>query len=172
MKRMLAVSLCLVTSSWAQGPITVFAPNGGETFAIGDTMHVRWEADSTAPMVMVEMSVDNGEYWYMANVSRLSITSEYWGDYPWVLADSLTDANGSTSIVSNQCMVRIRSYIDQITNDVSDAPFSIVTEITPDPPEDDDDDDGCGSGTGAALIPPLFFRVSRHWRKRRKNAST
>ncbi|MBD3243433.1 MAG: hypothetical protein GF331_22780 [Chitinivibrionales bacterium] len=121
------VVICAVTG-FAQQPITVLEPNGGETYAVGDTMHIRWEADQSTPLVMLEMSVDAGETWYGVYTAGMSVTSDDWGDYAWVISDSLTDVNDAVSTVSADCMIRVRNYVDQVTNDVSDGVFSVVTE--------------------------------------------
>lgn len=126
MRATLTIIAVCTLAAFAQQPITVLSPNGGETYTVGDTMHIRWEADETTPLVMLEMSVDDGETWYGVYTSGISVTSENWGDYVWTVPDSLSDAGGSVSIVSTRCLIRVRNYIDQVTNDISDGAFTVV----------------------------------------------
>ncbi len=142
------VALCALTV-FAQQPITVLSPNGGETYTVGDTMHIRWEADETTPLVMLEMSVDDGETWYGVYTSGISVTSENWGDYLWTIPDSLSDAGGSVSIVSTRCLIRVRNYIDQVTDDISDKVFQVVA----------------GAGVRDGALPRAFHRDAQRFHR-------
>jgi hypothetical protein len=118
------IAACAVLAH-AQQAITVLEPNGGETYSPGDTMHVRWEAD-TMP-VLVEVSVDQGETWYviLTGVS-ISPSSPHWGDYAWIVTDSLRELDVAVSTVSSACLIRVRDYRGFGGEDVSDSVFSVV----------------------------------------------
>lgn len=157
--------------SWA-GPIAVTEPNGGQVYAIGDTMHVRWTADTLlTPMVMIEVTVDDGDSWFGVYTQGIDPYNPWWGHYTWVIPDTVRSARRSASTVSGMVRMRIRNYVDQVTNDVSDTTFTILAEHPPAPPSiDDEEDDGCGSGSGAALLPPLVLVAARRWRPRRSRS--
>ncbi len=170
MRATLGIALAAALAVQAQQPITVLEPNGGETYALGDTMHIRWDADQSTPLVMLEMSMDSGESWYGVYTSGIPVDTSIWGDYPWVVTDSLPDAYENVSTVSSRCLVRVRNYVDQVTNDISDGVFTVLAEHATVQTPSDPDDCGCGSGTGTALLVPLGFRLTRRLKKRRRSA--
>jgi hypothetical protein len=122
------LALLIAGAALAQPPITLFEPNGGETYHVGDTMRIRWTADSSAPLVTINMAVDGGEsgWWYLIGATRgIGMGDPGWGDTSWVIADSLSDATTVVSTVSSRCLVKIRNYVDGITADDSDSVFTI-----------------------------------------------
>ena len=92
--------------------LKVLAPNGDETFAMGDVVDISWESDSVSGAVRVEFSLDNGYSWnevFPANVGNT-------GAYKWLIP--LVDAP--------QALVRVSSTTRPAVYDVSDKPFVIV----------------------------------------------
>ncbi|MBD3241306.1 MAG: hypothetical protein GF331_12020 [Chitinivibrionales bacterium] len=151
-------------------PISLTQPNGGESYTVGDTMPIVFEADeNSVPQVVVHISVDGGETWLALFDDPISQAGQGWEDTSWVVTTEINDPTyGAVATVSSQCLIRLQKYLDQSVSDQSDAAFSI--NPVPPPPQDDDDDSGCGSGTGTALLPPLVLRLSRRWRRRRRRA--
>jgi len=122
------LALLIAGAALAQPPITLFEPNGGEFYHVGDTMRVRWTADSSAALVNIEMCTDAGESgnWYLLTARAVGMGGPGWGDTSLIIADSLRDATTAVSTVSSQCLVRIRNYIDQVTTDGSDSVFMVA----------------------------------------------
>lgn len=162
------LALLVAGAALAQPPITLFEPNGGQTYHVGGTMRIRWTADSSSALVDIEMCVDGDEsgVWYRINTQAIGLGGPGWGDTTWVIADSLHDATTTVSTVSSRCLVRIRNYIDQVTEDRSDSVFAVLGEQVSTPePDDTDSDCGCGSGAGAALLPPITLKALRRRRR-------
>jgi hypothetical protein len=110
--------------------VTVLAPNGGETFTGGETLRIRWEADTTVVTdVDILLSTDGGQNWDKVNTDgSVSVTDqELWGDFSYLLP---------AATESQQCYVRVEKYetTDPDAMDLSDASFTIepgVTAINP-----------------------------------------
>lgn len=105
--------------------ITVFSPNGGECFAAGDTMRIKWTADTdSVDDVMIWLLLDGG-------LRRVLITSQFsvrpiddgWGDYPWVIPpDAMKD---TVSLLTDQAGIQLHQYRDTHFEDYSDEFFTI-----------------------------------------------
>ena len=94
--------------------LVVLAPKHGMRFAVGDTMYIKWISDiGELQGVIIEISPDNGKKWVLIN-GKGAVTRDdlSWGNYPWIVANSLyDDATGTTvSLVSDHCIVRVRNY--------------------------------------------------------------
>jgi len=148
--------------------LTVLAPNGGETFHVGDTMHVRWSADtSRVGAVNIELSFDAGSTWNLLTSSHsVFVTDSTWGDYRWVVPESLATVSGMVSTLSAECLVRVWNYVGHSPQDESNTVFTIAAVSAP--PAQPQDHCGCGADASAALIPPLFFSAGSWWRRRRR----
>jgi hypothetical protein len=148
--------------------LTVLAPNGGETFHVGDTMYVRWSADTTrVGAVNIEISFDAGNGWNLLTSSHsVYVTDSTWGDYRWVVPESLATVSGTISTLSASCLVRVWNYVGHSPQDESNALFAIAAVSAP--PAQPQDHCGCGADASAAIIPPVFFSVASWWRRRRK----
>lgn len=118
----------LIACDDASGPgtdpnaeLVLLAPTGGETYHVGDSLHVRWKAQGKGQeeinSVTVALSPDSGKTW--ANLKNGSIAPQdaQWGDFPWKIPATLTakgtdfDLAGRTNV-----LVRVQDYVD-----VSDA---------------------------------------------------
>lgn len=94
------------------GSITVVDPNGGEAFACGDFVTVRWESEGLAEQVLVEFSIDGGLSWSSVYPPNRGNS----GEYRWQVPAVDTDA----------ALVRVASASEPAVYDVSDAPFTII----------------------------------------------
>lgn len=173
MKRRMLPVLCLMVlaigiTPKAQVTIEVLAPNGGETFVVGDTMRIQWLSTDTIPQAVVDISVDGGEDWLGLLPNAITYGTSAWGDTFWVVQPSIIIATDTIPVPSDQCLVKIYQYGMGSNRDVSDATFTILAEAPSPPDGDEDGDSGCGSGAGAAFVPALLFRASRRWRRHRK----
>ncbi len=98
-------------------PVTVTAPNGGETLYAGDMQQITWNAPAL-PTVDVEVSYDD-----MATWTLLADDIQNTGSYDWTVTDQY----------SSTCHVRVSGDFDGSSySDVSDAAFAIsVNAIEP-----------------------------------------
>lgn len=97
--------------------ITVTAPNGGETFFIGDTRQITWTNSGSINTVAIQYSSDSGVTWTPVTDST---TND--GVFDWVVPDT----------PSGNCLVRITGVDgdwDDIPLDTSDNQFSIFASI-------------------------------------------
>lgn len=117
----------VVSGGGQAAAITLLAPDGGETFHVGDTMHIRWQADpGRISSALLQITFNDGETYYAINTdSAIASSDPGWGDYTWVIPDSIIDGTSRTSTISNQCRIMASDY--QITmSDVSTNTFTIV----------------------------------------------
>jgi len=78
--------------------IEILAPTGGETFAVGEAVHVRWSTVDIEEVVLY-LSTDGGQTW--DTLGHVDNTEPRWGDFSWTITEET---------VSPSCMVRIESY--------------------------------------------------------------
>lgn len=95
--------------------LTVTAPNGGETVAMGDMVDITWDSEGVGEAVCVEFSLDNGYSWAEVFPPNVGNT----GTYTWLVP--LVDAP--------QALVRVASTTRPAVHDVSDASFTIVGSL-------------------------------------------
>ena len=86
------------------------APNGGETYIVGDFCPVHWEWTGTISSVKIEYSSDGGGTW---NQIVSSTTND--GDYIWAIPN----------IPTTQCRIKITNVADANCWDMSDANFTV-----------------------------------------------
>jgi len=166
MRSIVLLSVCFSVAG-AQ-PAKIISPNGGEVYALGDTIWIQWETQlEILPQVNVEISFDSGDTF--TKIMGINYAAEQWGNLPYVLPDS---AQGQ-SYLSEHCMVGVFSYFNRDDHDVSDNTFSIVNQLPPGLGDgldktDQENGTGCGSGASLAILPPLLFAGGGCYKKRRK----
>ena len=91
--------------------ITVYSPNGGNTFYPNASTNISWSsAHLTSPFVTIDFSSDSGSTW--TNV--VSVTNND-GSHGWTVPNA----------VSTKCLIRVSEYNNASVNDVSNAVFTI-----------------------------------------------
>jgi hypothetical protein len=94
----------------------VYTPTTGATFHRGDTIWVRFAADPLrVPMASFYVSFDQGDQWALVSSSGTSYNNDvngWWGNYPWVVKDSMFIASSQqwVSTTSTQCEIRASDY--------------------------------------------------------------
>lgn len=102
-------------------PVTVTAPNGNETFNPGDTVRIRWQTDGFITSVGIQVSLDSGKKWIpLTRTASVEEGEEAWGNYAWVVPDSLD----GLSLLTGQAMVSVYDYFGS-DRDRSDGVFAI-----------------------------------------------
>lgn len=145
-------------------PISVTNPIEDQRYTVGDTLYIRWTADQNRVQSCgIALSVDSGLAWIGITDTGIDHDAKDWGNYAWVLPDSLQ----SISLVSSACRIRVHSTTGQEAAQ-SRGYFTIEPALGPRRPPVTEEGCGCGTGTGLAFIPPLGFRLNRMIRRRRK----
>lgn len=106
--------------------LMLLSPKGGESFTLGDSLHVTASAEANEQgsinAVDVFLSPDGGQTWEALSDPPLSLTSPSSMDFSWKIPAYFT-ANGKTfSLAENDsCMIRIaqRNTVDPLKTSVS-----------------------------------------------------
>ncbi len=101
--------------------ILVTSPNGGEKYHLGDTLVLKWQADSMITAVGLQVSMDSGLTWHAIRNKSVSRSDATWTRYPWVIPDSLD----GVSLLSNKVLVSVYDYFGA-DRDRSDLAFSLA----------------------------------------------
>lgn len=111
----------LVSAPLFAGTLTLIQPNGGETYALGETKTIRWTAVDVSQNVRLNLL--RGSEVVGTIVSGLAASS---GFYHWQVGQ-LTDG---TAPVGGNYFIRVRA-IDSAESDQNDGPFSISVAHMP-----------------------------------------
>ena len=114
----LSFSACEDNDDVESGTIEVTEPNGGEVWHVGEVETLRWTTSNLQGTVDLYYSHDGGANWILVQ-----------GDEP-----NVTDVGGESeqevwNTPSTNCLVKVVSSDNPAIQDVSDAPFSIVSSI-------------------------------------------
>lgn len=102
-------------------PVSLTAPNGGETFQVGDTLVIRWETDEAITSCGISVSVDSGARWLPITRLRSVGTSDPdWQAFRWVIPDSLD----GQPMPGGRAMITVYDYFGS-DRDRSDKAFAI-----------------------------------------------
>jgi hypothetical protein len=101
-----------------QSNIHLFKPNGGEVFASGSAMTIRWTGYQLGNGVKLEISTDGGSSYTL--ITATAPGNSYGGQYNWTI---------SGVVPSTQCRVRVTDNATAQLVDISDKNFTI-TPIT------------------------------------------
>lgn len=120
-----------------QPDIVLISPNGGETFHVGDTLHVRWSANlDVITSALLQISFDLGENYFALNTdSAIYADDSDWGNYVWVIPSEVMDGQTPVSTLSDQCLVMVSDYqvtmTDQSLNTFTIQPAGTVSGARP-----------------------------------------
>ena len=111
-------------------PVTkVLQPDGGEILYVGTSYPIKWEK-IFVDLVKLEYSTDGGTNWSLIadGVDANSISGDdedaplAFNQYDWVVPNE----------ISSNCLVRVSDSTDPLVFDVSEAPFTIESDHSPD----------------------------------------
>jgi hypothetical protein len=106
-------------------PVNLTSPNGGETFAVGDTVHIRWSAGPTISSCGIQISIDSGATWMPVTRTRSVAPGDPdWEDYPFVVPDSLD----GKSVVGDRVFFTVYDYFG-VDRDRSNAAIHFTAPI-------------------------------------------
>jgi len=91
--------------------ITLIQPNGGEFLTAGQNYDITWNASPEIQNVRIERSLDDGATW-----QNIILSTPNDGIYSWTI---------SSSISSQQALIRISDALNPFINDISDDLFAI-----------------------------------------------
>jgi hypothetical protein len=95
--------------------IMLTSPKGGESFTIGDSLHVKWklcnsgttEINAVDPM----LSPDGGTTWCYLKQNSIPVGGAGFGDYAWKIPDSITLQGEWFQLKSNaKCRIKVEQY--------------------------------------------------------------
>lgn len=96
--------------------IFVTRPAGGETFRLGDTIHVQWTYKNSRGQTVAQISADNGKSY--SNITNNAFPGTA-SSYDWVIPI------GADSLITRTAVIRLKEYPPFEANGVSRV-FSIV----------------------------------------------
>jgi hypothetical protein len=95
------------------GLITLTSPKGGETFVMGETVHIKWtvKVDDKAPnAVDPQLSLDTGKTWLNIRSGSIPDNSILWGDFPWLVDSVKVSGTAKVSLAGKAVLVRVIQY--------------------------------------------------------------
>lgn len=114
-------NLSLTVSDVPAPVIAVTAPNGGETWNIGELQSVTW----TSQNIVGSVAIDINRSYPTGNWESITAGSGNTGSFSWTVI-------GPTTIAAR---IRIVSVTQPSVGDTSNASFSIATLVPPNPPQ-------------------------------------
>ena len=96
--------------------ITVISPNGGETWTAGSSHDITWSSTGTIDSVNIDYSTDNGSHW----IPMMAANTTNDGSHAWTVPYA----------ASTQCLIRVSDASNAEVLDISNAVFSIFSDIT------------------------------------------
>jgi hypothetical protein len=95
--------------------ILLTSPKGGETFKIGDSLHVKWKLCNSGPIdinaVDPMLSPDGGTTWCYLKQNSIPIGAAGFGDYAWKIPDSITLQGEWFQLKGNaKCRIKVEQY--------------------------------------------------------------
>jgi hypothetical protein len=88
--------------------IIVTAPAGGEVYHIGDSLRIRWLADTMIiSNVVLSISLNKKRTWMELPLgATISYYDSWWGDFKWKIPDSLRQV----SLLSDSAAIMVSDY--------------------------------------------------------------
>lgn len=92
------------SSSQALEAFTVTEPDSGRTYAVGDTIHLRWNATNGITDAYPDISLDAGRTWIgIGFITSIMPTDDAWSNVHWVIPDSLS---------GKDLKIRLTTYVE------------------------------------------------------------
>lgn len=120
------VGMEVISSGSLAKQITILEPVGGQTYAVGQVLAVRWTALPTAGAVAIEMSPNGGDNWFTIVDSSITQSDAGWGAFRWTIPPTVTKGATTMSTVSSDVIVRVYKYVDPGVGDVSPSSSTIL----------------------------------------------
>ena len=95
--------------------VTVLSPNGGDVWQIGTIQTIQWTSSNLTSSVKIELSRDGGNTYQLLFSNQPNA-----GSVSWTV----------TGTETFQALIKITSMTDSTVTDVSDAPFTIGSNVT------------------------------------------
>jgi len=95
--------------------LTVTAPNGGESWAVGSAQTIQWSSSSVSGNVRIDLSRNGGATWTTLFASVANDGGQTWS---------------VTGPATTQLRIRVSSVTSPGTSDLSDANFTIPASLT------------------------------------------
>lgn len=196
MKVLIFVLLTIIVEVHAQG-LELIAPKSGDTIQIGDTVTIKFKADSATyeeiSGTRIHFSADTGKSFTnlcsfeTPEFCPIPKSSQFWGNVRIIMPDSVDgiDADGNVtniSAIGNSGVFKLNDYgkgddISCISNGfvvVVPAPTSIKNPYIPKQQEkvgksNEKESNNCGRGFLLAFLPPIGIRTFRTVLKGNKN---
>jgi hypothetical protein len=106
--------------------ITIFTPNGGETFQVGGKIDVTWKADeSVLTTAMVKVDCGTGDWFALTGSSSIPYAP---GSASLTIPDSVYSSSQRKLVAfpaSSNCKLKLQDYTTTSAYDTSDAVFTI-----------------------------------------------
>ena len=113
--------------------VVMLAPNGGQEWYTGEVHQLNYLKEASANNVNLSYSTDNGETW--ATIA----SNQSGGSYTWTVPNTPTSS----------ALIRVQDQSVSCRVDLSDAPFTIVSEVEVEVPNG-------GEIYQATVVPPSF----------------
>ena len=109
-----------------QPVLELLHPSGGEVFAMGETLTIRWRGDpDSVTVVDVFLQKNNGIDEYVLDSNSIGLASDGTGSFTWTIGD-VTNLDGTVSAAGENCYIRVADYNKPY--EVFSGPFTIVDE--------------------------------------------
>ncbi len=114
--------------------IIIQSPVGGETFKVGDTLHIKWKTvgkgEAEISSVKVLLSPDSGKTWLSLKSSGSVGTQDpEWGNFPWLITAEKSSLGKTYPLTTGNNLIRIGGYnqdADPNKNVTIARPFTIA----------------------------------------------
>lgn len=102
--------------------IMVSAVHTGQSYSVGETIVINWDATADVGDVVIEVTPDDGESWVLVTGEEsIAASDANWGAYKWLIPSSIDGVD----LASPSVRLRITDYVDASIEGVSGA-FEIV----------------------------------------------
>ncbi|MCX5702216.1 MAG: hypothetical protein NTW64_04485, partial [Candidatus Omnitrophica bacterium] len=100
-----------------KGSLSLTAPNGGQTWIVGESKNITWTRNGSIVNVRLEYSKDGGSTYPYEIIASTPAAA---GSYPWAVADA----------IDTDIRIKVSDAADSSVSDASDADFTIKGSLT------------------------------------------